>query len=232
MKLTRHLLINNEPYEVIEERVILNLSTPGRAQFLVNINKKPLTKRAIVSFDIGYNRQATAQRIFFGYIEKIEPVDNNRQRIFCREFSAVLNQLLPLNLRHVTLKEVLAEITRLTAVKFVVPDVAYANFKTANYYNLGNGYQAMDALSRVFQIPQFFWQQQGHGQVFVGSLVDSRWADKKMAVPQNWFNQQTSNKTAVIAAVPALRPGVTLNDQLITQLEFKGNQMTLSWGDL
>lgn len=40
-------------------------------------------------------------------------------------------------------------------------------------YSLAAGYQAMDSLARVFNIPDFIWQQQDGGEVFVGSWADS-----------------------------------------------------------
>ncbi len=229
MKLSRFLLVNNEPVSVIDEQITLNLNTPGSATFLINNNQTPVKKSAIISFNIQYNQQETAQRLFFGFVDKITDIDNTRQKLFCREFSAVLNEKLPLNLRHVSATDVLNEITSKTFLKFTLPEAQYSHWRTANFYNLGNGYQAMDAIGRVFKIPDFIWQQQGFGMVYVGSWADSRWKNKNIELPQNWFDKQTANNSAVMPAVPALRPGAVVNNNRIKQLVFSKNKMTISW---
>jgi len=227
MKLNRELLVDNKPYPVIDEWVVLSLSTPGRAQFTVDANDQPIKPRQLVAFQIGYTQQKTMSRLFFGYVESVTDIDR-RQRLFCRELSAVLNNPLPLNLRHVKLTSVLAEITRLTGLKFSVPDMPYASTHVANFYNLGNGYQALDRIQSVFSIDDYFWQQQGHGVIYVGSWTDSRWSSRAADISPRLFDQQT-NETARVAAIPMLRPGVALNGHRVVDLQFKDNHMEVSW---
>lgn len=93
--------------------------------------------------------------------------------LFCRELAAVLANPLPMNLRHVDLRAVLAEISEQTGLRFRVPDRPYASVKTPYFYSLAAGYQAMDSLARVFSIPDFTWHQLGNGEVFAGSWAEN-----------------------------------------------------------
>ena len=205
MKLDRVFMVDNKPYPVIDERVILSLSTPGRAQFTIDANEKLVEPRQLVAFQIGYTQQDNMSRLFLGYVDTVTTIDR-RQILFCREFSSVLEKLLPLGLRHVNLKEVLAEITRLTGLKFSVPDLPYANRYVANFYNLGNGYHAMDSIQSVFSIDDYFWQQQGHGVIYVGSWADSRWTDRPAKVPPRMFDQH-GRESARVAAISDVETG-------------------------
>lgn len=78
---------------------------------------------------------------------------------FCRELAAVLANPLPLNLRHVDLHAVLAEVSEQTGLRFRVPDRPYISVKAPFFYNLATGYQAMDSLARVFGILDFTWRR-------------------------------------------------------------------------
>src|SRR5664279_2718847 len=100
MKLNRQLNINNGAYQVIEERVILDLDSPGRAQFLIDAGDKPISAKQIVSFSLGYGGQGDMQRLFFGFIDQVNTVDR-RQQLFCRELSATL--FAPVSYTHLTL---------------------------------------------------------------------------------------------------------------------------------
>jgi hypothetical protein len=227
MKLIGSLYIDNIEYPLIEERVVLDLSTPGRAQFEIDAGGTEIRTKQVVSFNIGYSRHETLQRLFLGYIEKVNPVDK-RVRLFCREFSAVLNGPLPLDLRHVTMLDVLAEISDKTGLSFAAGTGSYSTTKTANFYNLGNGYHAMDSLANVFKIPDFFWQQQGEGVIYAGSWDDSRWASREIEIDDELFDEHLANG-ARLPAIPALRPGVKLNGKIIRQLQFSGNHMEILW---
>lgn len=89
----------------------------------------------MVTLDIGYNEGAL-QRYFIGYIEHCTAANAVEQVLFCRELAAVLANPLPLNLRHVDLRAVLAEISEQTGLRFRVPDRPYANVKAPYFYSL------------------------------------------------------------------------------------------------
>jgi hypothetical protein len=228
MKLDRQLNINNATYHVIEDRVLLDLDAPGRAQFVIDAGDNPVQAKQVVSFTLGYAAHDTMQRVFLGFVESVNTMDR-RQKLFCRELSAVLYAPLRLDLRHVTMKEVIDAIQAKTDLDFTVGDGAYSSKKVANFYNLGNGYQAMQSMARVFGIDNYIWQQQGHGVIYAGSWDDSRWADKPVELGGEMFTEHLANNSAKIVAVPALRPGVKLNSNIVTKVDFSGNQMVVTW---
>lgn len=149
MKLHKVLAINGAPIALVKEDVLLDASSPGRANFTVQ-SSAPF--KGLVTLDIGYN-QSTLQRHFIGYIERCTASNAVEQVLFCRELAAVLANPLPMNLRHVDLRAVLAEISEQTGLRFRVPHRPYANVKAPYFYSLAAGYQAMNSLARVFGIP-------------------------------------------------------------------------------
>jgi hypothetical protein len=128
------------------------------------------------------------------------------------------------------MRDVLKEISRITALSFSIPEADYADLQVANFYNIGTGYQAMDLIGRVFNVPDYIWQQQGNGVVFAGSWAQSRWADLgDVVVQDSLFDRHSANESARIAAIPQLRPGVVLNGHRLSRIEFQGNHMVVSW---
>ncbi len=227
MKLHKVLTIGGTVYPLVKDDVRLELRTPGRASFTVQA-KAPL--RGLVTLDIGYNDKPL-QRFFIGYVERSTSVNAVEQVLFCRELAAVLSQPLPLNLRHVDLRAVLTAISNKTGLKFRVPDQLYTKVKAPFFYNLATGIQAMDSLARVFSIPDPIWQQQGDGEVFVGSWADSFFGSREpLQLPIELFDGYQGNESAMVAAMPGIRPGATFNQaQRIVSVSLAANQMGLKW---
>lgn len=229
MRLNRVLTINNIKRDLVDERIALDLSAPGRAEFTIVGDDNAISQNQLVTFDLGYSSQDALQRWFIGITEQIVQTGDKRVKIFCRELSSVLAHTLPLSLRHVSLRDVLKAINDITGVNFSTPDKDYASRKVANFYNLGTGYQAMAALDKVFNIPDFIWQQQS-GVIYVGSWADSRWASvKNMLLPENLFIEHSAQNSAKVAAFPSYRPGIRINGKRINIIEFAGNHMVLKW---
>jgi hypothetical protein len=118
-----------------------------------------------------------------------------------------------------------------TRCRVRIPHASYAKHRTPYFYSLGAGIQALDSLSQVFDIPDFIWQQQGNGEVYVGSWGDSYWgARSALQLPTELFDSFQGNHSAVIAALPGLRPGATINQgQRITSVTLTGTQMAIQW---
>lgn len=227
MKLLQALHINNTLYPVVEEAIQLDLSTPGRAQFVIDTNGQAIQPKQVVSFSLGYVQHDTMSRLFLGYVEKVTTIDK-RCRVFCREFSAALNNPLPLALRHVTMVDVLTAISEKTGLNFNAGEGPYHAVKIANFYNMGSGYAALDSLAGVFNIPDYFWQQQGNGVVYAGSWQDSRWSSRSVTLDEALFYDHRSH-SATVVAIQALRPGVKLNGKVIKHVAFAGNHMDIEW---
>jgi hypothetical protein len=227
MKLHKVLTIGGTAYPLVKDEVRLELKSPGRASFTIQADAQV---KGLVTLDIGYN-EATLQRHFIGYVERCTAANSVQQVLQCRELAAILANPMPLNLRHVDMTMVLAAISEKTGLRFRVPDKGYAKMKAPYFYSLAAGYQAMDSLARVFSIPDFIWQQQGDGEVFAGSWADSFFgARAPLQLPAELFDGYQGNQSAMVAALPGLRPGATINQgERITSVTLADNKMAIRW---
>lgn len=227
MKLHKVLTIGGIAYPLVKDEVRLELKSPGRASFTIQADA-PV--KGLVTLDIGYN-EATLQRHFIGYVERCTAANRVQQMLMCRELAAILANPMPMNLRHVDMTMVLAAISEKTGLRFRVPERPYAKVKAPFFYSLAAGYQAMDSLARVFNIPDFIWQQQGDGELFAGSWADSFFgARAPLQLPVELFDGYQGNQSAMIAALPGLRPGATINQgERITSVTLADNKMAIRW---
>ncbi|MBF8766669.1 hypothetical protein IR009_15725 [Pseudomonas putida] len=227
MKLHKVVTIGGTVYPLIDDDVRLALASPGKANLKIQASA-PVS--GVVTIDIGYN-DSPLQRHFLGYVERCTTANAVSQVVFCREMTGVLAAPLPLNLRHVDLRTVLDEIHQKTGLRFRVPEQPYAGIKAPFFYSLASGFQAMDSLARVFGIKDFIWQQQGNGEVFVGSWADSFFgARAALQLPTELFDDYQGNQSAMIAALPGLRPGATINNgERVMSVALAGTQMAIKW---
>ena len=227
LKLHKVLTISGVVHQLVKDDVRLDVKSPGRAMFTIQ-SSAPV--KGLVTLDIGYN-EGSLQRHFIGFVERSTVANSVQQVVLCRELAAVLANPLPLNLRHVDLRAVLGEISDKTGLRFRVPDQAYTKVKAPFFYSLAAGYQAMDSMARVFGVPDFIWQQQGDGEVFVGSWADSFFgARAPLQLPVELFDGYQGNQSATISALPGLRPGATINQgERITSVTLSGTQMGIKW---
>lgn len=225
MKLHKLLSINGEHFNVISDDVRLNLFNAGRAMFKV---KSQLELSGLVRFSMGFDPENVLP-FFSGYIESSTTVDAEQQSIFCREFGGALNQRLPLALRQCSLVDVLTAISNTSKILFSPAEAGYSTRKVACVNSMGLGYGLMDQLGYVFSIPQYLWQQQADGSIYVGSWGDSLYSTRPINTPQKFMKSSGVGNRATIPVVPALRPGTLFNGQYLTALQFSGNNMQLTW---
>ena len=226
MKLHKLLTINGNPVEMNTDDVRLGLFKPGRAAFRVT-SGEPV--KGVVQFSIGY-KPGALHALFTGYVENSYAIDKKQQQLFCREFTAALHRVLPVNLRNCSMGDVLKHLNAETAVQFVLPEQPYASAKAPAFYSIGNGYHCMDALPRIYRVPQFIWQQQADGKVFAGSWQHSYWAGKEIALPVEWQAVSGVANTATVPIVPSIRPGVKFtNGAIITDVSYGETHMELTW---
>lgn len=227
MKLHKLLSIAGKPYPLVKDDVRLDLRSPGRASFTIKATE---SVRGLVVLDLGYNEDAL-QRHFIGHVERCTAANSQQQVLFCRELTSVLAMPLPMSLRHVDLHQVLGEITARTGLRFRVPAQAYTKVKAPYFYSLATGFQALDSLAQVFEIPDFIWQQQGDGEVFVGSWADSFWgARAPLQLPVELFDSYQGNQSATVAALPGMRPGALINQgERVTSVTLSQTQMAIRW---
>ncbi|BBM04157.1 hypothetical protein [Microbulbifer sp. GL-2] len=225
MQLHKRLTVNGEPVPLIDDDVRLDLFSPGRAAFTVSSNTQ---LKGLVQLDMGY-KPNQLQRFFMGYVTNCTTVDNDRKKLMCREFTASLAQLVPLAERYITLAGVLGVVSAITGLQFITGKGSYTDNKAPAFYSAGTGYWVMDHLGQAFGIPQYTWQQQGDGKVFVGSWADSYWAGRALELPAGFATDFGISNRAKVACIPRLRPGVLLNGHYATKVELTGNFMNLTW---
>ena len=236
MKLFKTLLIDGQEYPLAGEKMSLDIDRPGRAIFVItpdpdqgqSVDAARDLVGKVATFAMGWN--FTGRQVLFMTcdVEKALPMDNRRVRLFCREISARMDGLLPLALRHPTLTEVLNAYSQKTGLAFITPNRPYAQTKVPAFYAVGTGFHALDSFGSIFSIPAYFWQTQADGRVFVGSYYDSRWCDKSIDIPQQFFKSVSAGGTKTITAIPSLRPGAIIGGERVKSVEFFGHEMSFS----
>lgn len=226
MRLYKKLSISGQDYIPVSEDISLHYNRSGRA--IIQVQAKEELKGE-VSFALGWNFESEMTLYFSGDVERSVRVDAKQQRLFCREISARLNAPHPLALRHPSLKDVLDAYAARTGISFILPERPYASVKVPAFYGVGSGFHGLDSVGGVFGIEDYHWQAQGDGKVFVGAWADSRWKDRAVDVPREFFTAQLATDNQTIAAIPALRPGAVVNGRRLYSLRFSGHQMTLGF---
>lgn len=228
MKLSKSLTIGATDYHLISETVVRVANGAGRAEFIVDADGEDIDPFQPVALDIGYTQHDHDVRFFLGYVESANPLDARRVSLFCRELTYALKAPMPIALRHPTFADVLAELGKITQLAFSVPEAAYATKKIAHFANVGNGFQALTAAGRAFEIEDFFWQQEPSGSVFAGSWQDSAWPEKAIDLPANMFNE-VYGSAASLPVIPALAPGASVNGKRVTKVELQRISMSVTW---
>lgn len=223
MRLTERLYLGKNEVEPVDVLCNLSYRNPGTATVVVKT--KPQLKQ-IVAYELGYDGKLT--RYFMGYVESFKEMGDGRYSLFCRELSAFLRHSLPVFAQHWTLAELLASVTSMTGLTFVVPDRDYAKTPAPFIVNHATGYALMDALGDVFGIERYLWQQMGDGRIFVGSWNDSMWAGKVVPVPAQYLKNAQAD-SAQIPTLPALRPGALVNGVRVRDVELHKEKMQIQW---
>ncbi|ABN60822.1 hypothetical protein [Shewanella baltica] len=217
--------INDKKVDMTDHWLMLKDNSPGNCQLKV---KSAPNKLDIVAVDLGWGEMI--DRVFIGYVERVMPAEAGWSLIFCREVAASLAFNLSVMLRHPTLRQVISEISEQTGLEFVLPDKPYSDTAIPCFYCDSSGYAMLDNLGRTYKVPDFIWQQQGNGKIYLGSYQDSFWHDKPIIIPNNLMTNHQAGKTVSMPAAPMVRPNVTANNERIKSVEFKGTNMTITWG--
>lgn len=232
MKITTWVTINQKPVGELSKSIRLDLTTPGRGIISVTSDQPVIPGQYIqISMQLGDN---PAQVVFQGVVHNVTPMQKGAYKVVIREFSALLNQRISINLRHCTAENILSYISEKTGLVFVLPDSEWTKQDIARFQHVGGGYGALDNLLRVFQVKQGIWQQQPDGRIYVGELDKSIMQGKAVSLRPEIITN-LSNTGGNIPAIPRLRPGarIRLNDhrKIITDVEINDNMMRLTWAD-
>lgn len=223
MQLDKRLTIGAKEVQLASDEIVLELCAGGRGLFTFKGDAKA---GQIIAYDIGYNRDL--RRWFTGIIERLQPAENGYQRAFCRELAGVLGQQYTMSIQHATLRQVVTALSQQCGLSFVLPQAGYVDQPIPNFTANGTGYQLLDAAGRAFGVPDWVWYQQTDAQVWCGSYAHSYWADKAADLGAEWSNRRAGDSMTV-PAVPAIRPGVTIDGHRIQSVRMTGSEMTVSW---
>lgn len=225
MKILKRLEVNGETINLVSEEIHLSLNWIGKARFMISANTNLSGK---VVFKLGYAHLETFHSVFVGVVDSCIEVATGKWQIIAREFLGALDGHYPMALRHVTLNDVLSELSALSGIKFVTPSKDYTTKKIACFCHTGTATEQLQVIGMAFSIPDYIWHQQGDGSCYVGSYADSFWQDKALDVPVHHAKSVDGN-TITLPTIPALRPGATINTKRITQLAISGSQMVAKW---
>jgi hypothetical protein len=225
MKILKRLEINNQLIALVSEDIHLSLNWIGKARFMISSDQALSGK---VVFKLGYAHLETLHTVFVGAVDSCIEVAKGKWQIIARELVAALDGHYPLALRHVTLNDVLSELSALSGIQFVTPNQDYTTKKIANFCHTGSATEQLQAIGVAFEIPDYIWHQQGDGKCYVGNYAHSFWQDKTLTVPVHHAKAVDGN-SITLPTLPALRPGVTINTKRIQQLAISGSQMVAKW---
>jgi hypothetical protein len=229
MKPVITLRIGTDVLAVASFHIVLELAACGRG-FISALTPFDYTGQ-LVRLDLGIN--STVYRWFTGYVERSSPAENGAQRLLVRELVGVFAQQWPVSLQHPTLRDVIAEVARLTGMVFSLPENAvYLDTPIPHFTHSGSGDQLLANLGRTFGITDYTWYQLSDGTVFVGSYADSLFARSPVDIPTDFIQRAAAGNSMTLPLIPAIRPGVVVNGQRITQVTVRDDEMTLTWTPL
>ncbi|WP_145574298.1 hypothetical protein [Yersinia alsatica] len=217
--------------EIPANNLNLSLSLNGCGLgFITALTDQECTGK-LVRLDLGYN--TSIYRWLTGFVERSAPAENGAQRLLVRELVGVFERSWPCSLQHPTLRDVTDAVGKATNMRFVLPEnAAYTDTPIPHFQHNGSGNQLMLNLGRAFSIPDYVWYQLSDGTVYVGSYADSRFAQTPVDIPQEFAQGGGGGNSLTLPLIPAIRPGVIVNDRRITKVDVSDDTMTLSWTPL
>lgn len=226
MKLEARITIAGKSHKLVSDDIALRLSEIGTATFEVQADTEP---KGVVTLDNGYT-VGVMHRVFSGYVRQATAKSCKHWTLECREIADVLQIPCHLSLRHCLLPDVLRELSGYTELDISTEfGAAYASKKVSRMASTGDGFYAMRTLPRVFGIADFVWWQTPKGGIWCGDWSDSQYAKNgNIEINSKLFTRQSPN-SVTLAAMPALRPGMTVNGQRITYVRHAGSKTVLRW---
>lgn len=230
MKITKQLKINQQEATLVNDAIKQDMQTPGRCVLTVYSEEKPTTGQLLE-----ISAQMSGQelrRVFFGFIDTVTQQQNGIYKIVGREFSAMLNRRIALNLRHVKPSDVLQEISKQTGLQFILPKSEWTKKTIARFQHIGGGYGAMDSILNLWQVERGLWQQQPDGQIYIGESIKSAPGQKRIKLAPEFF-ETTSVQGGTLPLVPRIRAGVQIEIAekilYVNSIEIMGDKMRLNW---
>lgn len=226
MKLERRLYIDGTEYPIISADATLQLSSIGRAVFVVQSQSKP---SGVVSFQAGYT-SGEWYHVFLGSVKHAERRDTDSWVVNCRELSEALLLPCTVSLRDCSMVDVAADMSRTLGVRFDVPSQSYSTKRIPRFASTTDALTALQNIGRTFGVDGFVWQLMPDGSVWLGDHVDSKHATQgNIHIPDSLFNKQHGSGLATLPALPALRPGMIVNGKTLNQVRLSDMETHIQW---
>lgn len=228
MKSQISLKLNQTPTAISDCQLVIELNAPGRGFVTALTTENCVGQLALI--DLGYND--SVYRYFTGFVERATPAENGAQRLFIRELTGIFWQLFPCSHQHPTLQHVIDTLSEQAGLTFHLPEASYTQTPIPHFQHAGNGLQLLNNLGKSFSIPNYIWYQYPDGAIYVGSLDDSPYATTEIAIPNDFATRFEGGNTQTFPLIPAIRPGMTINDKTVTKISVNNDEMTLTWSSL
>lgn len=225
MILDKYLFIDEVDTPLISADIALAANRVGVARFEVRTKAKP-DPNSIIQFATDYQPHKPIP-YFTGFIHDVQRGNDKKWIIKAYELTHALNLQCDVSLRNCSVKDVLSDLTKNTALNFESPQ---ANHTAARFQNHDNGLKVLELLPRVFKIDDFLWQLSADGQnVYCGSWKDSEWQSKPQEVPKELFDKESSGNRSTITFLPHVRPACVINNRRIQATRFTDDQLKITW---
>lgn len=224
MKFIKTVRLDGQEVELQSEHLMLELNNSGRGFITVRTNEVCSGKS--VEFELGEYEHYFAW--FSGYVEEEQPAERGYKRLFIRETSGKFEKPLPCALRHVTLRDVCDFIQGKVGIEIITPEQSYSSTPIPLCTHAGSGYQLLNNLGRMFQIPDYIWTQSADNSVFVGSWNDCKLSQENIEVGNLESISQMSNKMT-IPINAGVRPACIVNGQRVVRVTLQGTKYEIEW---
>ena len=235
MKAHKIILINNSKYDIVSDSITLEYNSAGRAVFVIQASEN--FNDQLVQLYIT-NEFYLPEPYFTGYVEDSIQIDDKQQRIFCRELDYCLNSRAPISLRNQPLENIVKNLELKSNLTFNLLKGVWEKKVIPNFINIGCGYDAVDQIKNLAQLPELNNSEDLLPQFRINSsevgLIDIGY---KMPVilefdPTLFFEQTMQGCSC--ALIPAIRPGMQLKIgtsemKTVKLVEVAGANMRISY---
>lgn len=223
------LQIDAQTVPVASCELVIDLSACGRGFITAGTDQDNTGK--LIRVDVGYNEQTL--RWFTGYVERDQAAENGFRRMLVRELVGVFERSWPMSMQHPTLRQVTDKLAADSGLTFILPEgKAYTDRAIPHFVHSGTGWQLLSNLGRAFAIDDYIWQQLPDGTVWLGQWSDSRFANLPISIPNEYTKAAGAGNSITLPAIPSIRPGVLADNQRITRVALKDDDITLTWTPL
>lgn len=158
---------------------------------------------------------------FYGATTRIERLKDNQVRIIAREWTSLLDEKFPYAKRNITPQNILIDLSQKLKIGILTPkNETWLTEILPDFHHQGSARGLITSLMNAVAVENPFWVQAPSGHLFLGSHPKSGLAKVRLSLSEEWLEPQGSAWR--IPSLPNLRPGMFLNDQLLSGVRFEG----------